>query len=63
NNYRTTLPETKLKYRALQRSPISPIISILYFSPSLKLNNLNTCFRYVNNISIIVIGANTKKTT
>ncbi|PTB47361.1 hypothetical protein M431DRAFT_102438, partial [Trichoderma harzianum CBS 226.95] len=56
-------PETELEYRAPQGSPISPIVSILYFSPSLKLNNPNTYFRYADNISIIVVGTNTKKTT
>ncbi|PTB47423.1 hypothetical protein M431DRAFT_102275, partial [Trichoderma harzianum CBS 226.95] len=62
NGYRTTLPKTELEYKALQGSPISFIIFILYFSPSLKLNNPNTCFRYINDISIIVVGTNTKET-
>ncbi|PTB47473.1 hypothetical protein M431DRAFT_102186, partial [Trichoderma harzianum CBS 226.95] len=62
NSYGTTLPEIELEYGALQGSPISSIVFILYFSPSLKLNNLNIYFRYINNISIIVVGANTKET-
>ncbi|PTB47733.1 hypothetical protein M431DRAFT_101671, partial [Trichoderma harzianum CBS 226.95] len=63
NSYRTTFLKIELEYKALQGFPIFPIVFILYFSLSLKLNNPNTCFRYINNISIIVVEANTKETT
>ncbi|KKO96446.1 hypothetical protein THAR02_11453, partial [Trichoderma harzianum] len=63
NGYGTTLPETELECGAPQGSPISPIVSMLYFSPSLKLNDPNTRFGYADDIGIMAVGADTKETT
>ncbi|EHK21786.1 uncharacterized protein TRIVIDRAFT_151788, partial [Trichoderma virens Gv29-8] len=63
NGYSTTLPKTELEYRAPQGSPISPIVSILYFSPILKINNPNVRFRYTDDVAILAVGADTKETT
>lgn len=58
-----TLPRTRLECRALQGSPISPILAILYFSPILKLNNPNKRFSYADDIAIIAVGRDTRETS
>lgn len=63
NGYGTTLPETELECGAPQGSPISPIVSMLYFSPILKINDPSTRFGYADDVAILAVGADTKETT
>ena len=61
--YGSKLQGTSLECGAPQGSPISPIISMLYFCPILWLNDPNTRFGYADDVGIVAIGKDTKETT
>lgn len=63
NGYGTTLPEKELECGAPQGSPISPIISMLYFSPILRINDPDNRFGYADDIAITATGESTAETT
>lgn len=46
-----------------QGSPISPIISMLYFSPILQLNDPDRRFGYADDVAITAVGETTAETT
>jgi hypothetical protein len=61
--YSSRLSGTRLECRAPQGSPISPIISILYFYPILWLNDPSSRFGYADDVSILAIREDIKETT
>ncbi|PNP37739.1 hypothetical protein TGAMA5MH_10340 [Trichoderma gamsii] len=61
--YGSRLSGTRLECGAPQGSPISPIISMLYFCPILWLNDPGSRFGYADDVGIMAIGKDTRETT
>ncbi|RFU78212.1 reverse transcriptase [Trichoderma arundinaceum] len=57
------IPSLALECGAPQGSPISPIVSMLYFSPILKFNDPERRFGYADDVALVVFGDSTAETT